>query len=101
MRCALVSRRFYRINLKVESDLGTMNVINRVIPFVFHLLQVRTTRGGTRQFRMLTRSTYAYQLDAFAKAVRDGKPMISDPLFAVGNMRVIDDVYRHAGTRPL
>ncbi|MBV7328103.1 Gfo/Idh/MocA family oxidoreductase [Chloroflexi bacterium TSY] len=99
MRCALISKRLYRISLKVEGDLGTMKVINPVLPFVFHLLRVQTKRGRTRQFRMLTRSTYAYQLDAFVRAVQNGETLISNPKFAIGNMRVIDDIYRQAGMR--
>jgi predicted dehydrogenase len=43
------------------------------------------------------RSTYAYQLDAFAAAVLRGEPVKTTPEDAIENMSVIDAIYRAAG----
>lgn len=44
-----------------------------------------------------TRSTYTYQLEAMARLIRDGEPMITDSDDAVQNMQTIDDLYAAAG----
>jgi predicted dehydrogenase len=43
------------------------------------------------------KSTYAYQLDAFAAAVLRGEPVRTTPEEAIENMTVIDAIYRAAG----
>ncbi len=43
------------------------------------------------------RASYAYQLDAFARAVLRGEPVKTTPQDAVENMSVIDAIYRAAG----
>uniref|UniRef100_UPI003D8AB226 Gfo/Idh/MocA family protein n=1 Tax=Gordonia sp. B7-2 TaxID=3420932 RepID=UPI003D8AB226 len=47
-----------------------------------------------------TRSTYTYQLEAFASAVRDGTPLPIGIDDAIENMRYIDAAYRAAGLDP-
>jgi predicted dehydrogenase len=42
-------------------------------------------------------TTYAWQLRAFARAVRDGSPVPTSATHAVATMRLIDDAYRAAG----
>jgi predicted dehydrogenase len=44
-----------------------------------------------------TRSTYTYQLEAMARLVREGVPMVTDSDDAVQNMQTIDDLYAAAG----
>lgn len=44
-----------------------------------------------------TRSTYTYQLEAVARLLHDGDPMITDSADAVRNMQTIDDLYAAAG----
>jgi predicted dehydrogenase len=44
-----------------------------------------------------TRSTYTYQLEAMARLVREGVPMITDGDDAVQNMQTIDELYTAAG----
>ncbi len=56
--------------------------------------------SGERVERLGTRTSYAYQLDAFAAAVRDGTPLPIGPDDAVATMRLIDDCYRAAGFAP-
>ena len=43
------------------------------------------------------RTTYAYQLDAFAASVLRGDPVKTTPNDAIENMGVIDAIYRAAG----
>ena len=43
------------------------------------------------------RTTYTYQLEAFAAAVREGRPFPTTAADAVANMALIDDCYRAAG----
>jgi predicted dehydrogenase len=47
--------------------------------------------------RFPARSSFAYQLDAFAAAVLRGEPVKTTPEDAVQNMSVIDAIYRAAG----
>lgn len=47
-----------------------------------------------------TRSSYTYQLEAFAAAVRDRAPVLTDADWAVDVMDLIDDAYRAAGLEP-
>lgn len=44
-----------------------------------------------------TRSTYTYQLEAMARLIRDGEPMITDSDDAVQNMQTMEDLYAAAG----
>ena len=59
-----------------------------------------TTAAGTRTEELGRRSSYAYQLDAFAAHLRDGAPLPTDADDAVANMQLIDDCYRAAGLTP-
>ena len=38
-----------------------------------------------------TRSSYTYQLEAFADAVRRGLPVVTDAYWSVGNARLLED----------
>lgn len=44
-----------------------------------------------------TRSTYSYQLEAMARLVREGVPMVTDSSDAVVTMETIDELYAAAG----
>ncbi|GAA2015461.1 Gfo/Idh/MocA family oxidoreductase [Nakamurella flavida] len=61
---------------------------------------VITRGGGQQEERMGTRSSYAYQLEAFTDLVRNGTPMSTDADDAVLTMTLIDDIYRSAGMAP-
>ena len=44
-----------------------------------------------------TRTSYTYQLEAFAEALRTRGPVLTDADWAVGNMRLVDAAYAAAG----
>ncbi|WP_460357999.1 Gfo/Idh/MocA family protein [Mycobacterium sp. ZZG] len=58
------------------------------------------TEDGTTVESHGTRTSYTYQLEAFADHVRHGAPLPLDTADAVANMALIDDVYRAAGMNP-
>ena len=59
-----------------------------------------TTAAGTRTEELGRRSSYTYQLEAFAAHLRDRAPLPTDADDAVANMQLIDDCYRAAGLTP-
>jgi predicted dehydrogenase len=96
VRCSMWSTDLLRISLTVVGDRGELRVINPVVPHVYHRFSVRSDRGR-RVERFPRRTTYAYQLDAFAAAVLRGEPVPTTPEDAVLTMSVIDAIYRAAG----
>ena len=46
------------------------------------------------------RTSYTFQLEAFAAAVREGAPVVTDVDFSVANMELVDAAYRLAGMEP-
>jgi predicted dehydrogenase len=96
VRCSMWSWRLFDISAKVVGDRGQLNVLNPVMPQMFHRLSVRTA-DDNRVERFPRRATYAYQLDAFANAVLRGAPVKTNPQDAIENMTVIDAIYRAAG----
>jgi predicted dehydrogenase len=95
--CSLWSATLLSIKARVEGELGTMDVVNPVVPQLYHRLTVTTKSGDVRQERLAKVSTYTCQLRAFAGAVLRGEAIATGPDDAVKNMRVIDAVYRAAG----
>ena len=71
-------------------------MLSPAAPHMFHRLSVRSA-DGKRVERFPRRSSYAYQLDAFAAAVQRGEPVMTTPEDAIENMTVIDAMYRAAG----
>ena len=63
---------------------------------LFRRLSVRSA-DGNRVERFARRTSFAYQLDAFAAAVLRGEPVKTTPEDAIENMTVIDAIYRAAG----
>jgi predicted dehydrogenase len=96
IRCSMWSTDLLRMSLRVIGDRGELRVISPVVPQVFHRFSVRSG-GGKRVERFPRRSTYAYQLDAFAAAVLRGEHVKTTPEGAIENMTVIDSIYRAAG----
>jgi len=85
-----------RMDLKVSGERGELYVRNPLVPQMGHRIDLDL--GGEKTSEELDhRTTYAYQLDAFGAAVRDGKPLWTDAEDAVQQMRLIDRCYETAG----
>lgn len=96
VRCSMWSSDPLRVTARVIGDRGELRVLNPVLPHILHRLSVRA--GGRRRVeRFPRRTSYAYQLDAFAASVLRGAPVRTTPEDAIENMTVIDAVYRAAG----
>jgi predicted dehydrogenase len=94
--CSMWSSHLLQISAHVFGDRGELHVLNPVLPQLFHRLSVRSA-DGKRSERFSRRTSYAYQLDAFAAAVLRGEPVKTTPEDAIENMSVIDAIYRAAG----
>ena len=82
-----------QFSAKVIGDRGELR-LNPLMPF--QRFSVRSAEGK-RVERFPTRTTYAYQLDAFAAALLRDEPVKTTPQDAIENMTVIDAIYRAAG----
>lgn len=97
--CAFWSTKLIRVTARVIGEQGEMQVLNPILPHLYHRLQVQTT-AGTRTEHLPGESTYTYQLRAFVAAIQNGGPLLTDGQDGVANMRVIDAVYEKAGLKP-
>lgn len=59
-----------------------------------------TTKEDTWVEHLGTRTSYTYQLEAFAGAVRNGAPLLTDVDDALATMQLIDECYLAAGMTP-
>ncbi len=98
IRCSLFSPRLLSVSAVVRGDRGQMQVWNPILPHFHHRLTVKSGEG-TRRETVYGESTYTHQLRAFARLVRDGVPVPTDPADAIANMRVIDAIYDRAGMK--
>jgi predicted dehydrogenase len=96
IRCALWSSDLFRASAKVIGDRGELRVLSPAAPHLFHRVSVRSA-DSKRVERFPGRSSFDYQLDAFAAAVLRGEPVKTTPEDAVDNMTVIDAIYSAAG----
>jgi predicted dehydrogenase len=96
LRCALWSSDLFRASAKLIGDRGELRVLSPAAPHLFRRLSVRSA-DSKRVERFPARSSFAYQLDAFAAAVLRGEPVKTTPEDAIENMTVIDAIYRAAG----
>jgi predicted dehydrogenase len=97
-RCHMAHDRV-EMSLRVVGAEGEALAHNFVQPHLDDRLTV-TTSAGTRTESLGRRSSYTYQLEAFAAAVRTRAPLPIDADDAVANMRLIDTAYRAAGLSP-
>lgn len=96
VRCSMWSTDLLRVAITVTGERGRMRVLNPLLPHQGHLLSLRTDERRFRR-RYTRRTSYDYQLDAFADAVlRDG-PVATAPSDSVATMTVIDAIYSAAG----
>jgi predicted dehydrogenase len=95
-RCSMWSSDLVRATAKVVGDQGELRVLSPAAPHVFPRLLVRSA-NTKRVERFSRRTSYAYQLEAFAAAVLRGEPVKTTPEDAVETMTVIDSIYSAAG----
>ena len=86
------------VRLLVQGEVGSLRVVNPVLPHLYHRMRVETP-NGVRHEHFGRTSSYTYQLAAFVDAVREGGPVPTNADDAVLNMRVSDAVYTQAGMR--
>jgi predicted dehydrogenase len=85
-----------RMTAQIVGDGGEVRAANFVLPHRDDRIWV-TAGGVEREERPGLRPSYAYQLEAFAAAVRDGAPVPTGGDDAVATAELIDDCYRAAG----
>jgi len=89
----------YSFTLRIVGSKGDVFAHNFIRPHEDDRLTIRTPQG-TRVERHGTRSSYTYQLEAFAAHVLEGAPLPIDAADAVENMAYVDAAYRAAGLAP-
>ncbi|WP_072807200.1 Gfo/Idh/MocA family protein [Rhodococcoides yunnanense] len=87
------------MTLKVIGSKGEAIVHNHIKPNTDDRVSV-TIGSETTVSHLGTRSSYTYQLEAFADHILNGSPLPLDAADAVTNMALIDDAYRAAGMSP-
>jgi len=97
--CSLLSFPPVSIWLAAHGDKGMVRAFNPVAPQFVNRLRV-TGPNGSRSERIRGEPSYDMQLRAFVSHVRDGRPILTGPDDAIGNMIAIDAVYEAAGRRP-
>ena len=96
VRASMWSSAVLRIQARVVGERGTMTVTNFVAPQYLSRFTV-TVDGRRRRERVGGEATYAYQLRAFAAAVRGEPTNLTPPSDSVATMSLIDDIYTAAG----
>ncbi|RNG20098.1 Gfo/Idh/MocA family protein [Streptomyces botrytidirepellens] len=86
----------WRMSCRVVGTRGEATAVNFVQPHLDDRVVVRTA-AGERVEELGRRSSYTYQLEAFAAHLRRGAPLPLDAEDALTTMRLIDDCYRAAG----
>ena len=77
-----------------------MLVHNFIKPNEDDRLTIRTPSRGFAVEHHGTRTSYSYQLEAFAAHVLHGTPLPIDTTDAIENMAYVDAAYRAAGLTP-
>ncbi|WP_202911326.1 Gfo/Idh/MocA family protein [Segeticoccus rhizosphaerae] len=86
-------------HLTVTGSTGEIHVPDFPRPHLDDSLVLRAA-DGERVEHLGRRSSYTYQLEAFAAAVRTGTPVITDAEFSVRSMELVDAAYAAAGLPP-
>ncbi|MEU4098589.1 Gfo/Idh/MocA family oxidoreductase [Streptomyces sp. NPDC026673] len=84
------------MSCRIVGSRGEATAPSFVLPHLDDRVVV-STPDGERVEELGKRSSYHYQLEAFAASVRDGAPLPTDADDAVETMRLIDASYRSAG----
>ncbi|HWE65257.1 MAG TPA: Gfo/Idh/MocA family oxidoreductase [Acidimicrobiales bacterium] len=96
VRCSMFSSSLLRLHAKVTGSEGTLTVFNPFAPHFGHRVRIETA-SGTRKEKFSRRTTYDYQLEAFAAAVEEGAPFPTTATDAIRTMELIDGIYVAAG----
>ncbi|MFD8006973.1 Gfo/Idh/MocA family protein [Streptomyces mirabilis] len=94
-RCHM-AHHTWQMSCRVVGSRGEATAVNFVQPHLDDRVVVRTA-AGERTEELGRRSSYTYQLEAFAAHLRRGTPLTLDAADALTTMRLIDDSYRAAG----
>ncbi|MGW1504907.1 Gfo/Idh/MocA family protein [Streptomyces mirabilis] len=94
-RCHM-AHHTWRMSCRVVGSRGEATAVNFVQPHLDDRVVVRSA-AGERTEELGRRSSYTYQLEAFAAHLRRGTPLTLDADDALTTMRLIDDSYRAAG----
>jgi predicted dehydrogenase len=97
-RCHMAYERT-RMTCRLVGSRGDATAANFVLPHLDDRVTVRTP-AGVRVEELGRRSSYTYQLEAFAAAIRETTPPPLDADDALATMALIDDCYRAAGFPP-
>ncbi|MFE2188664.1 Gfo/Idh/MocA family protein [Streptomyces sp. NPDC059455] len=97
-RCHMAHEE-WRMSLRVIGSRGEATAMNFVQPHLDDRVVVRTP-AGERTEELGKRSSYTYQLDAYAAHLRHGTPLPLDAEDALTTMSLIDACYRAAGFPP-
>jgi predicted dehydrogenase len=89
----------HSFTLRIVGTKGDLFVHNFIKPNEDDRLTIRT-QSDTRVEHHGTRTSYSYQLEAFAAHVLGGAPMPIDTADSVQNMAYVDAAYRAAGMTP-
>jgi len=89
----------FHFSVKVVGSLGEVLAPNFIKPQADDRVVVSTS-SGEKVEHLGTRTSYTYQLEAFAAHVLDGAPLPTDNADAVANMALIDEAYIAAGMSP-
>jgi predicted dehydrogenase len=96
--CGMLSPKLFTSVLNIQGEAGSLRVLSPFQPHIFHRLTIKKS-GTTIKERVPGENSYTLQLRAFAKAIRRGTKLNTDPTDAIGNMRVIDSIYEEAGLK--
>jgi predicted dehydrogenase len=97
-RCHMAHHE-WEMSYRIVGSLGEATATNFVQPHLDDRVLVRTA-SGERTEMLGRRSSYTYQLEAFAAHLRRGTPLRLDADDSVATMRLIDDCYQQAGFPP-
>jgi predicted dehydrogenase len=97
-RCHMAADE-WRFTCRIVGTHGEATAANFVQPHLDDRITV-TTGTGAHVEHLGRRSSYTYQLEAFAAHVRNGTPLKNTVDDAVETMQLIDDCYRAAGFKP-
>jgi predicted dehydrogenase len=89
----------YAFTIQIVGTKGDVKVHNFIKPQDDDRVSIRTPTGTVVE-HVGTRTSYSYQLEAFAEHVIDGAPLPLNLADAVENMAYVDAAYRAAGLQP-